>query len=66
MASSMGGSIKNINSHLKGTGKPLKALNLDMTQSGSHALALMYKMDLKKARRVDRRPVERQLMSTGE
>lgn len=42
MASGMGGSIKNINSHLKGTGKPLKAfINLDMTQSGSHALALM-------------------------
>lgn len=41
MANGMGGSIKNINSHLKGTGKPMKALNLDRTQSGSHTLALM-------------------------
>ena len=66
MANGMGSSIKNINSHLKGTGKPLKALSLDMTQSGSHCLALMWKMDLKEAKRMDRRPIERRLMSTGE
>lgn len=41
MANGTGGSNKNINSHLKGTGKPMKALNLDRTQSGSHTLALM-------------------------
>lgn len=66
LAKGMGGPIKNIGFHLKGTGKPLKALSWDTTQSSSHSLALMWKTDLKRDKRIGRRPAERHLMSIGE